>query len=389
MTDPRTLGVAVVGYGWMGQVHARAYSRVRQHFPQQPLLPALVLVADAEEDRRADAQRSFGFETTTARWQDALTDDRVDAVSVTAPNFLHREIGAAVAAAGKHLWIEKPVGLSAQDAQAVADAVASTGVQSTVGFNYRNAPAVDHARNLIGEGAIGRVTNATFRLLADYAAHPHAPLSWRFERDQGGNGVLGDLVSHGVDFARFLVGEIDEVVADTATFIESRPLSSGTVGHYDIVDGGEAGPVQNEDYLGCLLRFVGGARGSLESSRVSVGDQCTYGFTVHGTTGSVSWDFRRMGELTLSVGNSYLNQSSSTVYVGPQQGEFAQFQPGAGIPMGYDDLKVIEAQHFLSSIADGKPVGATIADAVAMAQVLDRIEESAVSRQWSRVRHTT
>jgi predicted dehydrogenase len=385
MTSSSALGVAVIGFGWMGQVHARSYARLRHHYPELALTPVLVTVADSEADRRADAAERYGFQDGTARWQDVLTDDRVQAVSVTAPNFLHAEIGSAVAAAGKHLWIEKPVGVSTADAQRVADAVAGTGVQSTVGFNYRNAPAVEHARTLIAGGAIGRVTNANFRLLSDYAAHPHGALSWRFERALGGAGVLGDLVSHGVDLARYLVGAIAEVVADTAVFIPERPVPSSVASHFATAAGGELGAVENEDYLGCLVRFADGARGTIESSRVSVGDQCTYGFTIHGTQGSVSWDFRRLGELVISSGTEYLNQTTTTLFVGPGHGELGAFQPGAGIAMGYDDLKVIEAHRFLTSIAEGKPSGATIADAVAMSTVLDALSESASSQRWVRL----
>ncbi|MDX6301941.1 MAG: hypothetical protein QOF53_3155 [Nocardioidaceae bacterium] len=377
-----SLGVAVVGFGWMGQVHARAYERVRHHYPALEVAPTLVTVADSEADRRADARARFGFLDDTPSWRDVLTDDRVHAVSVTAPNALHREIGVAVAAAGKHLWIEKPVGCSSADTQAVADAVAAAGVQSAVGFNYRNAPAVEQARELIRGGAIGRVTNAEIVLDADYAAHPRGALSWRFERALGGPGVLGDLVSHGVDLARYVVGEIGEVVADTATFIAQRPQPTGAGSHFDIAEGGALGGVENEDYLGCLVRYADGARGTITSSRVSVGDQCRYGFTVHGTQGYVSWDFRRMGELIVSAGTGYLDQPASTVFVGPRHGELAAFQPGAGIALGYDDLKVIEASRFLASIATGKPVGASVADALAMARVLDAMAESAASRRW-------
>ncbi|PZS13550.1 MAG: myo-inositol 2-dehydrogenase [Pseudonocardiales bacterium] len=382
MGDPKPVGVAVVGFGWMGQVHARSYARLPHHYPDLQLTPRLALVVDAETDRLDDAIGRYGFESGTAQWRDVLTDDRVQAVSVTAPNFLHREIGTAIAAAGKHLWIEKPVGLSAADAQAVADAVASAGVQSTVGFNYRNAPAVAHARQLITDGALGSVTNARFRLLSDYAAHPQGALSWRFERAQGGAGVLGDLASHGVDLARHLLGEIESLVADTAVFIDQRPKPLGAGSHFALAEGGELGDVENEDYLNCLVRFTSGARGSIESSRVSVGDQCNYGFDIHGTLGALYWDFRRMGELGVSAGPDYVDQAVRTVLVGPGHGDLAAFQPGAGITMGYDDLKVIEASRFLQSIAEGKPHGATVADAVRAATVVDCIAESAQNRSW-------
>jgi len=376
------LGVAVVGFGWMGHAHTRAYSRVLQHYPELALAPELVLVADPEPDRLSDAVDRYCFTRSTDRWQDVLTNDRVQAVSVTAPNFLHREIGEAVARAGKHLWIEKPVGVLAADAEAVAAAVAAARVQSTVGFNYRNAPAVQHARTVIEQGAIGTVTNARFHLLTDYAAHPHGALTWRFERKQGGSGVLGDLVSHGVDLARFLLGEIHSLVADTAIFIGERPKATRATSHFALAEGGEVGQVENEDYLNCLLRFTSGARGSLESSRISVGDQCNYGFEIHGTKGALYWDFRRMGELGISLGEDYLDQTVQTVLVGPGQGETGAFQPGSGIALGYDDLKVVEAARFLRSIADGKPCGATVDDAVRSARALDCMAESARDQQW-------
>ncbi len=388
MTTAKTLGVAIVGFGWMGQVHARSYARVPHHYPQLGITPRPVLVIDAEESRLDDAIDRYGFAAGSADWHDVLTDVRVHAVSVTAPNFLHREIGTAVAAAGKHLWIEKPVGLSADDARAVADAVAAAGVQSTVGFNYRNAPAVEHAKELIASGAIGTITNARIRLLSDYAAHPQGALSWRFERAQGGAGVLGDLASHGVDLARYLLGELDALVADTAVFIDQRPKPTGAGSHFALAGGGELGPVENEDYLNCLVRFASGARGSIESSRVSVGDQCNYGFEIHGTLGSVAWDFRRMGELAVSAGTAYLDQVVSTVFVAPGHGELNAFQPGAGITMGYDDLKVIEASRFLQSITSGVANGASVADAVRAAQVLDAAVESAANGRWVSVAHT-
>lgn len=387
MNRSQPLGVAVIGFGWMGQVHTRSYARVRHHFPDLAAHPRLVLVVDAEQARLDDAIDRYGFVAGSHDWRDVLSDDRVQAVSVTAPNFLHREIGSAVAEAGKHLWIEKPVGLSSDDALAVAGAVRAAGVQSTVGFNYRNVPAVEHARELIASGAIGTVTNARFRLLSDYAAHPQGALSWRFERARGGAGVLGDLASHGVDLARYLLGEFDSVVADTAVFIDQRPKPVGAGSHFALASGGELAAVENEDYLHCLVRFSGGARGCLESSRVSVGDQCNYGFEVHGTRGALSWDFRRMGELSVSAGADYLDQAAATVFTAPGHGELSAFQPGAGITMGYDDLKVIEASRFLRSISEGTAHGATVADAVRAAQVLDAVVESAAHQCWVSIPH--
>ncbi|MET7686651.1 Gfo/Idh/MocA family oxidoreductase [Streptomyces sp. NPDC005483] len=379
-----TLGVAVIGFGWMGRVHTQAYARVPHHYPQLPLRPELVTVAEDVPGRAEEAAAQFGFASTTRDWREVAADPRVQAVSITAPNFLHREIGVAMAEAGKHIWIEKPVGLTGEDARAVADAAARAGVRSAVGFNYRNAPAVESARALIGAGEIGAVTHIRVRLFSDYAAHPQGALTWRFERERGGSGVLGDLASHGADLARFLLGDIASLTADTAIFVPERARPTGaTAGH--TLATGELGPVENEDYVNCLLRFTSGARGVLEACRVSVGEQNNYGFEVHGTKGAVFWDFRRMGELGLSRGTGYQDQPVSTVYVGPGDGEFGAFQPGAANAMGYDDLKVVEAHRFLRSVSEDRPYGATLQDAVHSAVVLDAMSRSAQSGSWVEV----
>lgn len=376
-----TLGVAVVGFGWMGRVHTQAYARVCHHYPQLSLVPELVAVAEEVPGRAKEAAAQFGFASTTRDWREVAADPRVQAVSVTAPNFLHREIGVAMAEAGKHLWIEKPVGLTVEDARAVADAAAASGVRSAVGFNYRNAPAVEAARELIASGELGTITHVRIRLFSDYAAHPQGALTWRYERERGGSGVLGDLASHGVDLARFLLGDIASLTADTAIFLPERARPTGATSGHTLATG-ELGPVENEDYVNCLLRFASGARGVLEACRVSVGEQNNYGFEVHGTQGAVFWDFRRMGELRVGRGTGYQDQAVSTVYVGPGDGEFGAFQPGAANAMGYDDLKVVEAYRFLRSIAEGTSYGATLTDAVHSAAVLDAMARSAESGSW-------
>lgn len=380
--DSSAIPVGIIGFGWMGRVHAQAYSRIRQHYPQLGQFPELAAIADDVPGRAAEAARQFGARAAATDWRALVADPGIRAVSVTAPNFLHREIGTAVVNAGKHLWIEKPVGLDASDALAVARAAEASGVTTAVGFNYRNAPAVAAARDAVASGELGAVTHARFYFLSDYAAHPDGALSWRFQRARGGNGVLGDLASHAVDLVRHLLGDIDEVIADTAIFIPQRPVPTAATSGHQRASGGERGDVENEDYVLAQLRMASGARCTVEASRVSVGEQNAYGFEIHGTTGMVAWDFRRIGELRVGTGSAVQDQAVTTRYAGPGDGDYSAFQPGAAMAMGYDDLKVIEAHRFLQSIESGSPVGATIWDAVAAARVLEVIGESARTGTW-------
>jgi len=380
--------VAVVGFGWMGEVHARSWIRLNQHFPQIAARPRFVAVADTESSRRQVATEVYGFEHGTDAWQEVLDRDDVDVVSVCGPNFVHREIGEAVAASGRHLWIEKPAGRSAADTRAIAEAVRSAGVRSAVGFNYRNAPAVQLARQLVADGALGRIESVDVRLLADYSAHPDQALSWRFDPAYAGTGVLGDLASHGFDLALHLGGEtvggVTELVSDQATFLSERPLpGEGAMSHFARGEG-PRGPVGNEDAASALLRFTSGARGTLAASRVAVGEQCSYGIDVRGTRGALSWDFRRMGELRLCVGQDYQDAGWETRLVRPGDGDLAAFQPASGIAMSYDDLKVLECRALAQSIATGVQHGATIDDAVVAAELVDAMVASYEEGRWVR-----
>ncbi len=382
----RPLRTGIIGFGWMGQAHARAYTRLAQHYPDLPLRAVLVAVADdAADSRLAEAASTFGFADGYADWRALVSRDDIDLVSVTGPNFLHREAAVTVANSGKHLWVEKPAGRDADESREIAAAVAAASVQSAVGFNYRNAPAVERARMLIAGGRIGTVRHVRLRMLADYAAHPAGALTWRYQTRGSGSGVAGDLVSHAVDLARYVVGEISEVLADTAVFIRRRPRLTGVPTGHDSRGSGELGTVENEDFLSALLRFDGGARGVLESCRTSVGEQCTYGIEVHGDRGALAWDFRRMGELKLCLDQDFQNACYSSEFVGPGAGEFATFEPAAAISMSYDDLKVIEAHRLVNSIVSGVPEGATIVDAVIAAELVDAMLQSARERRWIRI----
>lgn len=385
--EPRTLGVAVVGFGWMGQVHARAWARLAQHYPEVGVRPRFVIVADTDEGRRRQAREVFGFAHTVADWTEVLERDDVDVVSVCGPNFVHREIGAAVAESGRHLWIEKPAGRSAADTAAIAAAVHRSGVMSSVGFNYRHAPAVQAARELVASGALGRLESVDVHMLADYSAHPDQALSWRFDPQYAGTGVLGDLVSHGVDLALHVggttLGGVAELVADQATYLTERPLpGEGAVSHFTRGGGGPRGPVGNEDTASALLRYASGARGTLVASRVAVGEQCGYGFDLHGTEGALSWDFRRMGELRVCVDQDYQDATWETRLVRPGDGDLSAFQPGSGIAMSYDDLKVVECHLLAQSIHTGVAHGPTIDDAVVAAELVDAMVRSYEEKRW-------
>ncbi|WP_025134201.1 Gfo/Idh/MocA family protein [Leucobacter sp. PH1c] len=382
------IGVGLISVGWMGQLHSRAYANLRYAYPDLRVRPRLVHAADPVQARAEEAVSVLGYERASADYQAVLDDPEVDVVSICAPNFLHAEIGIAAARAGKHFWIEKPVGRGEAETRAVAEAAAEAGVVSSIGFNYRHAPAIEYLRELVADGTLGRITNVRGQMFADYSADPRGALSWRFVRGLAGSGVLGDLMGHLVDLVQYTLGPIAEVNAVTSTVYTERPeLPMGTGTHFAVVEDGEMKPVENEDYAGMLVRLAdgavaAGAVGTLEASRVAVGPRASYGIEVYGTAGSARWDFERLNELHVAGGRDTEYPGYTRVMAYPGMGDFGRFQPGAGTSMGYDDLKVIEAKKFVQAVLGRELRNSNIQDALSAAQVISAAERSAAGRGW-------
>ena len=304
---------------------------------------------------------------------------------------MHREMGVAAARAGKPFWIEKPVGRNAGETADIAAAVRAAGLETSIGYNYRGAPAVERMRDLVSSGELGRVTNVRGVFFNSYTSEPNGALSWRFKREYAGAGALGDLLSHVVDLVQYVVGPVQEVLSQLATFYHQRPvLPMGTGTHFAVIEGGEMAPVENDDYAGALVRFAPGAYtegavGTLEASRIVVGPQCGLAIEVYGTEGSATWNFEQMNELQLCLGRGGPNAGYTRVLANDVMGEYGRFQPGPANAMGYDDLKVVEGKKFLVALTGGDRRNSTIYDALSDAEVLAAAAASAEDGRWHRV----
>jgi len=376
------IGVGVIGMGWMGSAHSRAYLQAADRFHDAGVQPRLVACADEAGDRAEQACRRFGFERSTTRWEDVIADPRIQVVNIATPNYLHRAIATAAAAAGKHIFCEKPVGKSPRETADIEQVAREAGVLTFVGFNYRWSPLVQYARQLIREGKLGRLTHFRGRFLAGYASNPETPLSWRFQKEFSGSGVSGDLLSHVVDMGLFLAGPIKRVVANRETFIRSRPLPPGST-RSPQEPGRKYADVTNEDYVGALVQFSNGAQGTLEVCRVIQGHKCEWSIELEGTQGGLSWDFERMNELEVfrPDGDS-AHDGFTRIVSGPGHPFHSRFNPAAGTGLGYDDLKTIEAHQFLKAVAEKRQAEPGFAEAVRVAEVLAAIERTWETGSW-------
>lgn len=376
-----SLGVGVVGMGWMGHTHSRAYRQLRDRFPELDTEVRLVCCADAMGERAREGAARHGFDRHTTDWSSLIEDDRIAAVSVTTPNDSHLAIVSAAARAGKHILCEKPVGRTPAETVAIRRVVEECGVLTLVGFNYRWAPMVQYARQLIRAGYLGELTHFRSRYFEGYARNPEEAISWRFDRSVSGTGVLNDMLSHTTDLGHFLVGPIKRVAANRKTWIGSRPQAGGQDSR------AQRQSVTNEDYVGGLVQFENDARGSFEACRIITGPQQELKFEVNGTTGSVIWDFERMNELQVYVnpGREPLRQGYTRLFSNPEYPFHGHFNPGQGTGLGYEDLKIIEASRFVESILEGKQATPGVREAAEVAAVHTAVERSWESNQWEEV----
>jgi predicted dehydrogenase len=381
------IGIGVIGFGWMGQAHTRAYRDIPVYFPDSGIRPRLVAVADNVPSRLELAKENFGFANGTADWRELIARDDIDVVDITAPNALHQELVEAAAAAGKHIACEKPVGIAPEATAAIEAAGRRAGVTSGCGYNYRWAPLVQYTRQLIADGRLGDLTHYRGRFFSMYGRDRLGFLSWRFLQEEAGYGALSDIMSHAIDMAQFLCGPIRRVVAVKETFVQERPIpvpGSGT--HYDRGKPGDpTGPVTNEDYVGALVEFESGVRGTLEADRSIFGPQSSMAFELNGSKGAAAWDHERLNQLQLYLPEEQPTDGFIEVLAGdafPNQGHIV---PGGGNSLGYEDLKLIEAFEFLQSVEAGRQHHPGFTDALANASVAAAMVRSWASERWEDV----
>jgi predicted dehydrogenase len=381
------IGVGVIGFGWLGQAHSRSLLRIPTLFEQRTFDPELVVCADPVPERARQAVDSFGFAAGTGDWRRVIDDPAVDVVFVAAPNMLHVELVEAACAAGKHVFCEKPVGGTPEQTARAERAARAAGVTSGVGYNYRWAPLVRYAAELIASGELGEITNYRGRFFSMYGADPLGLLSWRFRVDEGGHGVSSDLLSHAVDLGQMLLGPITRVVGATETFIRERPLpAAGGAGHYGRGAAGDpAGAVTNEDYAAILCEFATGVRGTFEASRTIVGPESQMAFDVHGTRGAAGWNLERLNELALYRLTDDRGSGYTTVFGGDRFPYHGHFVPGSANGIGFEDLVVIEDYEFCRALAAGEPFSPGFAEALDWAGVQAALLRSVQSGRWEDV----
>ena len=372
MNEKPLLRIGLIGTGFMGRAHVFAFASARKVF-DLPMQPVLHTVADVTEEAAASAAAEFGFARSTSDWRTMVRDPGIDAIDITAPNALHKEMALAAIDAGKHVYCEKPLAPSAEDAREMAQAAEAKGVRTQVGFNYLCNPMIGLAEEMIAAGELGEIRGYRGIHCEDYMADAEVPFTFR--HDPAGGGALADIGSHALATADFLLGPIAEVMGHCVTTIAERPDGKGGRRTVEVDDVGRA-----------FLRFRCGATGSIEGNWVATGRKMQHDFEVYGTGGALAFSQERFSELHYySTGDAPGRRGFRRIEAAPEHPPYGRFCAAPGHQLGFNDLKAIEAAGFVSALAGERDEPFNFRDGLRIQTLVDAIRRSSRERRWIRV----
>lgn len=351
--SPEPIGVAMLGYAFMGKAHSRALHALK--LLDVPLRPELVSISGRNRDAVETAREQWGWGEAVTDWRDQVTDDRVQLFDNGGPNSIHAEPCIEAARNGKHVLCEKPLGLAAEESHRMWQEAEQAGVVHMCGFNYRFVPAVRLVRELLDAGELGDVVHFRARYLQSWGWEADESI-WRFDPALAGTGAIGDLGTHIIDLARYLVGEIASVSAVVRTVVPGREV---------------------DDHFVATVEFENGVAGTLEASRLARGRINSNAFEINGTKGSAVFDVERLNELELADEKGFRR-----ILVTEPEHPFMRFWWPPGHIVGWGDTFVHELAHMLESIAgehEVAPYGATFEDGYRCDEVVEAILRSSKS----------
>jgi predicted dehydrogenase len=359
MSEKRRLNIAMVGNGFIAGVHSNAFHQVGYFF-DVPFSLRTKVICGRDRQKLDTFASKWGWEETSLDWESTVARKDIDIVDIAVPNWLHASIAMAAAKAGKILFCEKPLALTVAETTEMIKAVGE--LPNLVWYNYRRAPAVVFAKQLIDEGRIGEPFHYRAYYFNQSGVDRRKAQSWRYRRAESGSGAIGDLLSHSLDLATDLNGRITQLCATANTFMPGRDV---------------------DDAVQVMAKFANGSMGSFEASRFGVGRRNGNGFEMYGSKGRLAFDLEEINQLQFfdATESPTMQATRSILITGPNHPYSQNFwKPGHVI--GYEHTFIATLGDFLGSLAAGKPFHSNFQDSLYIQELLALVECSAQSRTW-------
>lgn len=367
-----SIGVGLIGTGYMGKCHALAWSGVKAVFGDTPNV-RLAMLCEVTEELAQKRAGEFGFAESTADWRALIADPAVDVVSVTTPNAFHAEMAIAALEAGKHVWCEKPMSPRLADAERMAEAARRSGRVAILGYNYIQNPAIRYIRSLLDDGKIGAVNHIRIEMDEDFMADPDQPHSWRSEASAG-YGALDDFAVHPLSLIATLLGRVTSVFGEMSKPYADRPHAGGRRA------------VETFDIATALLRLPGGIAGAIHVDRCAWGRKGRLFVQIFGALGTIAFDQERFNEVMVYIAEGRpADQGFRQILMGPAHKPYDRFIVAPGHQLGFNDLKIIECRALLGRIVGETTVAIDFYEGLAIERTVHAIGEASRVGRWVEV----
>ena len=364
-----SIGVGLIGTGYMGKCHALAWTGVKPVFGDTPGI-RLASLCEVTSDLAAKKAAEFGFEKSTADWRALIADPEVDVVSVTTPNQFHADMAVAALEAGKHVWCEKPMAPDYAGAERMATAARRSGKAAILGYNYIQNPAIRYIRSLLDEGRIGAVNHLRIEMDEDYLADPDQPHSWRSEASAG-YGALDDFAVHPLSLISTLFGRVEAVFGEMSKPYPDRPHQGGRRA------------VETHDIATALFRLPGGVTGAIHVNRCAWGRKGRIAVQIFGGRGMIAFDQERFNEVQVYIAEGRpQDQGFRTILTGPAHKPYDRFIVAPGHQLGFNDLKIIECRALIGRMAGEKTVAIDFDEGLAIERTVHAIAQAYREGRW-------
>jgi predicted dehydrogenase len=369
----KEIRICQIGGGQIGKSHSNAYRNVSAFFDIN-VQPIMKVFCDINKETAKNLAQMQGWQEWSADWREAINRKDIDIVDICTPNFLHKEMVIAAAEAKKDIICEKPLARSLPEAILMFNAVCKNNVKHMSTFMNRCIPAIKLAKEFIDNGDLGEIYHWRARWIDDL--DPEFLFCWYFKKDQAGSGAIGDIGSHIIDLAHFLIGPISEVISQSRTFIGERFLDSSfkQKAKVDVDDAGQF-----------LARFTNGAIGTFEVSRCYAGYRREIDVEINGSKGTLQFNSKSYNILKYySCDEEKKKQGFHIIYVGNNEHPYKEAIIPYGEALGRNDLTVIQAYELLNALGKGLNPSPSFLDGVNCQAVVDAVLESIIDKQWKK-----
>jgi levoglucosan dehydrogenase len=367
----KELGVGIVGFGFMGKTHTFAHQTIPLYYAPPAAQCRLRVICECSPDAGREAMGACGFERLATDPREVIEADDVDIVHVCTPNHLHAEVLEAAIAAGKHIYVDKPVTGSLEEAERIAALLPDYRGVAQVALQYRFYPATLKARALIDEGFLGPVTHFRAAYLHGGSVDPAKATNWKSTAVAGG-GAIRDLGAHIIDLLWHLIGPFQDVRCVSRIWADRRP---------NLDRPGEMMDIDAEEAATMILRSEDGAFGTVDVSKIATGTEDELRFEIHGRHGAIRFNLMQPNYLEVfdgrlpdgDLGGSHGWQRIATVQRYPGGGKF----PGPKFTIGWIRGHVHCLHSFLEAIATHRDAHPSLMEGIHLQRVLESVRESA------------